>query len=46
MTKEKIEKRKAELLQQIEQVKNQYNALLGAVQDCDYWLKEIKEIKK
>lgn len=49
MTKEKIEERKNELLTQIEQVKNQFQALTGAIQDCDYWLEQIgnpKEKKK
>jgi len=46
MTKETIEKRKEELLQQIEQAKAQFNALTGAVQDCDYWLEQIKTKEK
>ena len=43
MNKEDIGKRKAELLAQAEQAKAQYQALIGAIQDCDYWLEQTKE---
>jgi hypothetical protein len=56
MTKELLEKRLGELVQQkeskgqqlsqIEKVKEQVvadlNALGGAIQDCEYWLKELQ----
>lgn len=41
MTKEQIEKRIAELQKQIEQVNANGNALMGAIQDCQYWLAQL-----
>ena len=41
MTKEAIQRRKAELITNREQVMGQANALTGAIQDCDYWLAQL-----
>lgn len=38
MTKEKVEKRKAELQVQQTQMIANVNALGGAIQDCTYWI--------
>lgn len=46
MDEKTIEKRKAELSAQAEQVKVQYQALVGAIQDCNYWLEQIKPKEK
>lgn len=41
MDKEAIEQRRNELKGQLEQVQANGNALLGAIQDCDYWLAQL-----
>ena len=46
MTKEAIEKRIEELKKQLEQVQANGNALIGAIQDCEYWLKELEKQKE
>jgi len=46
MNKAKIEARKEELTKQIEQTRNQFQALTGAIQDCDYWLSQLKNKEK
>ena len=43
ITKEMIEARKTELAQSIEQKRAEMNALVGAVQDCNFWLAQIAE---
>jgi hypothetical protein len=45
MTKESIEQRKVELQKQLEQIQATGNAVVGAIQDCDYWLSQL-EIKE
>jgi len=45
MDKKTIEKRKEDLQKQLVQIQNQFNALTGAIQDCDYWLGQLKEEK-
>lgn len=42
MDKEQIEKRIADLHKQFEQVQARGNALIGAIQDSEYWLKQIQ----
>jgi len=41
MTREQLEKRLTELRQQLESVQANGNALLGAIADCEYWLKQL-----
>ena len=41
MTREEIEKRKAELMAVLEEQKMNASATLGAIQDCDYWLSQL-----
>jgi hypothetical protein len=41
MDKETITKRKQELLATREQFLANANAVLGAIQDCDFWLSEL-----
>jgi hypothetical protein len=43
MTKESIEQRKIELQKQLEQTQATGNAIVGAIQDCDYWLTELSK---
>ncbi len=43
MTVEQIEKRIAELRKNLEAVQANGNALIGAIQDCEYWLSIIAE---
>lgn len=43
MSKEAIEKRLAELQKELDQVQANGNALIGAIQDCQYWLSEIEK---
>ena len=38
MSREQIEKRKAELEAVLEEQKMNASATMGAIQDCDYWL--------
>ena len=42
MTKDLVQKRKQELEQQRVQTIATLNAIEGAVQDCDYWLKQLE----
>jgi len=42
MNRESIETRLLELQKQLEQVQANGNALLGAIQDCNYWLEVLK----
>jgi hypothetical protein len=41
MTKETIEKHIIELQKQLEQINANGNAVVGAIQDCNYWLAEL-----
>jgi hypothetical protein len=41
MTKEEIEARIAELEKKLEEIKNNGNAIIGAIQDCKYWIEQI-----
>jgi len=43
MTKENIEKRIIELQKQLEQINANGNAVIGAIQDCNYWLAELEK---
>ena len=42
MTKEQIVVRKAELQAQQEQLKANFNAFQGAIEECNYWLKQLE----
>jgi len=46
MDKKKIEERKETLIKQRDQAFAQFNALNGAIQDCDYWLEQIGKKEK
>ncbi len=48
MNIKKIEERKEQLMQQKKAMLNNIIAIDGAIQDCDFWLKELKrkDIKK
>lgn len=41
MTKEAIKKRLAELQKELEQINANGNAVMGAIQDCQYWLAQL-----
>lgn len=41
VTKEIIEARRKELIEQLEKLSADRNATLGAIQDCNYWLATI-----
>jgi hypothetical protein len=41
MTKEQLEKRKADLIASLEQQKANLHATDGAIQECDYWLAQL-----
>ena len=43
MDKETIGKRLAALKEQLKQIEANGNALVGAIQDCEYWLAEIEK---
>ena len=43
ITKDSVLQRKKELEQQRDQQVAQLNALMGALQDCDYWLAKLGE---
>jgi septal ring factor EnvC (AmiA/AmiB activator) len=43
MNKAQLEKRIAELQKSLEQVQANGNALVGAIQDCNYWLKQLEQ---
>jgi hypothetical protein len=42
MTIEALEKRKQELTAQQQQFVANANAISGALQDCDYWIEQLK----
>ncbi len=53
MTEEEIKKRKAELeaardqiAANIKQLQANYQATVGAIQDCEFWLAELAKAKK
>lgn len=43
MTEELIKKRIEELMAQAEQLRANLNAIGGAIQDCEYWLEQLKK---
>jgi hypothetical protein len=43
MNKEFIEKRVAQLQEQLKQVEANGNALIGAIAECQYWLSKLQE---
>lgn len=43
ITKEMYEKRKKGLEQRRIQLQNEFNAVLGATQDCNYWIAELSK---
>lgn len=38
-----IQKRREKLLGDLEQAKANVHALQGAIQDCDYWIEQMKQ---
>jgi len=42
MTKEALEKRLAELQATLEQITANGNATMGAIRECEYWLKQLE----
>ena len=42
MNKETLEKRLAELQRTLEQIQANGNATLGAISECQYWLKQLE----
>jgi phosphoribosyl-dephospho-CoA transferase len=46
MTKEKVLQRKETLEQQRLQLIANTNAVLGAIQDCEFWLSQFEETEK
>jgi hypothetical protein len=46
MTKESIEQRKIELQKQLDQLQANGNAVVGAIQECNYWLAEVAKEEK
>ncbi|MCR4308379.1 MAG: hypothetical protein NUV80_07560 [Candidatus Berkelbacteria bacterium] len=43
MNKEALEKRLAELHKMLEQIQANGNATLGAIGECEYWLKQLEK---
>lgn len=43
MNKEAIEKRISELRKTLEQLQANGNAVIGAIQECEYWLRILAE---
>ena len=43
MNRELLEKRLVELVEQRDQMIANINLVLGAIQDCEYWLSQIDE---
>jgi len=43
MNKEEIEKRLAELHRMLDQIQANGNATLGAIAECEYWLKRLEQ---
>ena len=42
MSKEKLEARLVMLRKELEQIQANGNALIGAIAECEYWLKELE----
>lgn len=42
ITKEHIERRAADLQKRAEKLQSELNATLGALQDCGYWLEQLR----
>lgn len=43
ITKQHIERRAAELQKRAEKLQSDLNATIGALQDCGYWMEQLKE---
>jgi len=43
MNKEALEKRIAELQKELDQMQANGNAIIGAIQDCKYWLSILEK---
>ena len=43
MDKEKLEARMAELQQSLKQLEANGNAMLGAIEECKYWLAQLEQ---
>jgi hypothetical protein len=43
MDKEKLEARLADLQQSLKQIEANGNAMLGAIEECKYWLAQLEE---
>jgi hypothetical protein len=46
ITLEMVVIRKAALLKDLEQTRNTMNAIMGALQDCEYWLAQLQKLKE
>jgi hypothetical protein len=46
ITKDSVLKRKADLEAQREMYLNSLQATSGAIQDCDYWLRQIDQLEQ
>jgi hypothetical protein len=46
ITLEMVATRKAALLKELEQTRANTNAIVGALQDCEYWLAQLQEQKE
>lgn len=42
ITREHIERRASELQKRAEKLQSDLNATLGAIQDCGYWMEQLK----
>ena len=43
MTIEMLQQRREQLVRDMEQAKANLHALQGAIQDCDYWIDQLKK---
>lgn len=43
MTKEQVEERKAQLVQELQSILEQMHQLRGAILDCDFWLSRFDD---
>ena len=46
ITLEMVATRKATLLRELEVARNTMNAIMGALQDCEYWLSQLQGHKE
>ena len=46
MDKEKLEARLADLQQSLKQIEANGNAMLGAIEECKYWLEQFEQEEK